>query len=350
MQSLDNAFSPEDVEAWATRLAKVLQEAGEGVGAGGEGLEYVAELKIDGVSLSLRYEQGQLVRGATRGNGVTGEDITANVLAMGGAAIPTSLRAPCPPVVEVRGEVYLSRATFQALNDARAAAGQPPLSNPRNAASGSLRQLDPAETRERGLGFFAYGAECEEQGQGQGQGGEEGAAPCGQAELLERLAGWGFEVARPWARCQGLGELLAFHARMEAGRARLPFDVDGVVYKLDSLPLRRAAGASTRAPRWALAHKFSPVEARTRVARIEVQVGRTGVLTPVAILEPVTVGGVVIGRATLHNFQDLARKDVREGDEVVVRRAGDVIPQVLGRAAAAAAAEEEEGERAPSYR
>ena len=358
MQSLDNAFSPEDVEAWAARLAKVLHEAGEGVGAGGEGLEYVAELKIDGVSLSLRYEQGKLVRGATRGNGVTGEDITANVLAMGGAAIPTSLRAPCPPVVEVRGEVYLSRATFQALNDARAAAGQPPLSNPRNAASGSLRQLDPAETRERGLGFFAYGAECEEQGQGQG--GEEGAAPRGQAELLERLAGWGFEVARPWARCRGLGELLAFHARMEAGRARLPFDVDGVVYKLDSLPLRRAAGASARAPRWAQAHKFSPVEARTRVARIEVQVGRTGVLTPVAILEPVTVGGVVIGRATLHNFQDLARKDVREGDEVVVRRAGDVIPQVLGRAAAVAAAaaaaaegeeqDEGEGERAPSYR
>ncbi len=336
MQSLDNAFSPEDVEAWAVRLAKVLQQAGAGANTE-EGqqeqeeeqeLEYVAELKIDGVSLSLRYEDGALVRGATRGNGLVGEDVTANVLAMAGPnlAVPTRLAlggGPCPPVVEVRGEVYLSRATFQALNEARAAGGQSPLSNPRNAASGSLRQLDPAETRERGLGFFAYGAEAE---------GDDGVALDSQGALLERLAAWGFEVARPWARCKGTGALLAFHRRMEAERARLPFDVDGVVYKLDPLVRRRGAGSSARAPRWALAHKFSPVEARTRVARVEVQVGRTGVLTPVAILDPVTVGGVVIGRATLHNFQDLARKDVREGDEVVVRRAGDVIPQVLGRA------------------
>lgn len=346
MQSLDNAFSPEDVEAWAMRLTKVLEEErGEAVAS--EELGYVAELKIDGVSLSLRYEEGRLVRGATRGNGVTGEDITANVLAMGPHTVPTTLHAPFPPVVEVRGEVYLSRATFQALNDARAAAGQPALSNPRNAASGSLRQLDPGETRERGLGFFAYGAESSD--------GEEGM-PGGQGDLLERLAGWGFETARPWARCRGVAELLAFHAKMEAGRAKLPFDVDGVVYKLDSLPLRRAAGSSARAPRWALAHKFSPVEARTRVNRIEVQVGRTGVLTPVAILDPVTVGGVVIGRATLHNFQDLARKDVREGDEVVVRRAGDVIPQVLGRAPEAEGEAEGEagsrdaGPRPASYR
>jgi DNA ligase (NAD+) len=340
MQSLDNAFSPEDVEAWAARLAKVLQEAtGEAVE---EALEYVAELKIDGVSLSLRYQDGALVRGATRGNGVVGEDVTANVLAMA-PAIPSTLRAPYPPVVEVRGEVYLSRATFQALNDARAASGQPPLSNPRNAASGSLRQLDPAETRERGLGFFAYGAESEEGAAGEARETAERAEglPGAQGALLERLAGWGFEVARPWVRCRGTGELLAFHGKMEAERAKLPFDMDGVVYKLDPLALRPLAGSSARAPRWALAHKFSPVEARTRVARVEVQVGRTGVLTPVAILDPVTVGGVVIGRATLHNFQDLARKDVREGDEVVVRRAGDVIPQVLRRAQAAAAAEAE---------
>ena len=340
MMSLDNAFSADDVDAWATRLEKVLLEenAIEAMVVAAETdeekdskvakdpLDFVAEVKIDGVSLSLRYEQGVLVRGATRGNGLVGEDVTSNVQAI--ASIPQRLPSPAPAVVEVRGEVYLSKQTFLELNEARASAGAALLSNPRNAASGSLRQLDPALTRERRLGFFAYGAETE----------SISSSSCSsswaatQGALLTQLEAWGFEVAKPWARCRGTEALRRFHEQLEAERAHLAFDVDGVVYKLDALALRAVAGRNARAPRWALAHKFSPVEAQTRVNAVEVQVGRTGILTPVALLEPVTVGGVVISRATLHNFQDLARRDVRVGDEVAVRRAGDVIPQVIGRA------------------
>jgi DNA ligase (NAD+) len=342
MMSLDNAFSGEDVEAWAVRLEKVLKEEGEEVVVPKEEeraavtaarpLDFVAEVKIDGVSLSLRYEDGVLVRGATRGNGFVGEDVTANVQAI--ASIPKRLPSSCflpPTVMEVRGEVYISRQVFEELNEARAAQGAPLLSNPRNAASGSLRQLNPSLTRERRLGFFAYAAETDTPFSTSSLP-SSFSFPTTQGAILTRLEQWGFEVAKPWARCQGTEDLQQFHRRLEGERASLGFDVDGVVYKLDDLPSRATAGRSARAPRWALAHKFSPVEAQTRVRSVEVQVGRTGILTPVALLEPVTVGGVVISRATLHNFQDLARRDVRVGDIVAVRRAGDVIPQVLGRA------------------
>jgi DNA ligase (NAD+) len=205
-------------------------------------------------------------------------------------------------------------------------AGKPLFSNPRNAASGSLRQLDVQQTASRRLGFFAYAVEVEAGDQGLE------ATAATQSALLATLQGWGFSVAEPFASCADLAALLAFHARLEHERSALPFDIDGVVYKVQSLPLRQRLGASARAPRWAIAHKFSAVQAETAVQGVDVQVGRTGLLTPVAILEPVTVGGVVISRATLHNFEDLARKDVRPGDRVMLRRAGDVIPQVIGRA------------------
>jgi len=374
MLSLDNAFSEEEVAAWATRLQRALceQEVAEGrqtatsddaIGegrstargdlAGGEterpvtgagGVHVVAELKIDGVSLSLRYEDGVLVRGATRGNGFVGEDVTENVRSI--ASIPhrlppPSTDCPLPPAVEVRGEVYLPRRVFEDLNEARKAQGAPLLSNPRNAASGSLRQLDVALTRERRLGFFAYGIEATED-----TGVHPPSLPATQVGVLALLEAWGFEVAHPWAPCRDLQALRAFHRRLEGERSSLAFDIDGVVYKLNDLQARRRAGRSARAPRWAIAHKFSPLEAVTRVRAVDVQVGRTGVLTPVAVLEPVTVGGVVITRASLHNFQDVARRDVRVGDLVAVRRAGDVIPQVLGRANLTLAAQGADGEDA----
>ena len=311
MLSLANAFDEADVREFAARVRRFLDLAADAPVA------LVAEPKIDGLSASLRYEDGVLVAGVTRGDGTEGEDVTANVRTV--ADIPPRLATAEPPrILEVRGEVYMTRSDFAALNAARAEAGEPLYANPRNAAAGSLRQLDPGVTEARRLRFFAYAW------------GEASAGLGATAwEARARLAGLGFALNEPAARCAGVDEAVAYHAGMEARRAGFDFDLDGVVYKVDRLDWQARLGAASRSPRWAVAHKFAAETATTRLAAIDVQVGRTGALTPVATLLPVTVGGVVVTRATLHNEDEIARKDVRVGDTVTVRRAGDVIPQII---------------------
>ena len=291
-------------------------------------VEYVAELKFDGLAMSLRYEGGVLVQAATRGDGETGEDVTQNIRTI--AQIPLRLPADAPGVLEVRGEVYMRRDDFEALNDrqrariAAGAKGEKTFVNPRNAAAGAVRQLDPAIAAQRRLSFFAYGL------------GEISALDAGgpafetHFELLQTLKKWGFPVAVQTSPAYGATELIAFHRRMGAGRDQLPYDIDGVVYKVNRLALQRALGFVTREPRWAVAHKYPAQEQLTTVVAIDVQVGRTGKLTPVAKLAPVFVGGVTVTNATLHNEDEARRKDVRVGDTVTVRRAGDVIPEVVG--------------------
>ena len=291
-------------------------------------VEYVAELKFDGLAMSLRYEGGVLVQAATRGDGETGEDVTQNIRTI--AQIPLRLPADAPGVLEVRGEVYMRRDDFEALNDrqrariAAGAKGEKTFVNPRNAAAGAVRQLDPAIAAQRRLSFFAYGL------------GEISALDAGgpafetHFELLQTLKKWGFPVAVQTSPAYGATELIAFHQRMGAGRDQLPYDIDGVVYKVNRLALQRALGFVTREPRWAVAHKYPAQEQLTTVVAIDVQVGRTGKLTPVAKLAPVFVGGVTVTNATLHNEDEARRKDVRVGDTVTVRRAGDVIPEVVG--------------------
>ena len=291
-------------------------------------VEYVAELKFDGLAMSLRYEGGVLVQAATRGDGETGEDVTQNIRTI--AQIPLRLPADAPSVLEVRGEVYMRRDDFEALNDrqrariAAGAKGEKTFVNPRNAAAGAVRQLDPAIAAQRPLSFFAYGL------------GEISALDAGgpafetHFELLQTLKKWGFPVAVQTSPAFGATELIAFHQRMGAGRDQLPYDIDGVVYKVNRLALQRALGFVTREPRWAVAHKYPAQEQLTIVVAIDVQVGRTGKLTPVAKLAPVFVGGVTVTNATLHNEDEARRKDVRVGDTVTVRRAGDVIPEVVG--------------------
>ena len=291
-------------------------------------VEYVAELKFDGLAMSLRYEGGVLVQAATRGDGETGEDVTQNIRTI--AQIPLRLPADAPGVLEVRGEVYMRRDDFEALNDrqrariAAGAKGEKTFVNPRNAAAGAVRQLDPAIAAQRRLSFFAYGL------------GEISALDAGgpafetHFELLQTLKKWGFPVAVQTSLAYGAAELIAFHQRMGAGRDQLPYDIDGVVYKVNRLALQRALGFVTREPRWAVAHKYPAQEQLTTVVAIDVQVGRTGKLTPVAKLAPVFVGGVTVTNATLHNEDEARRKDVRVGDTVTVRRAGDVIPEVVG--------------------
>ena len=291
-------------------------------------VEYVAELKFDGLAMSLRYEGGVLVQAATRGDGETGEDVTQNIRTI--AQIPLRLPADAPGVLEVRGEVYMRRDDFEALNDrqrariAAGAKGEKTFVNPRNAAAGAVRQLDPAIAAQRRLSFFAYGL------------GEISALDTGgpafetHFELLQTLKKWGFPVAVQTSLAYGATELIAFHQRMGAGRDQLPYDIDGVVYKVNRLALQRALGFVTREPRWAVAHKYPAQEQLTTVVAIDVQVGRTGKLTPVAKLAPVFVGGVTVTNATLHNEDEARRKDVRVGDTVTVRRAGDVIPEVVG--------------------
>ena len=290
-------------------------------------VEYVAELKFDGLAMSLRYEAGVLVQAATRGDGETGEDVTQNIRTI--AQIPLRLPPDCPPVLEVRGEVYMRRADFEDLNDrqrAKIAAGvkgEKTFVNPRNAAAGAVRQLDPGIAAQRPLSFFAYGL------------GEVSAADLGgpafatHFELLQTLKKWGFPVAAQTSIACGASELIAFHQRMGADRVALPYDIDGVVYKVNSLAQQRQLGFVTREPRWAVAHKYPAQEQLTTVLTIDVQVGRTGKLTPVAKLAPVFVGGVTVTNATLHNEDEARRKDVRVGDTVTVRRAGDVIPEVV---------------------
>ncbi len=290
-------------------------------------VEYVAELKFDGLAMSLRYEQGVLVQAATRGDGELGEDVTQNIRTIGqiplrlGTAAPGAL--PAPPVIEVRGEVYMGRADFEALNERQRTAGQKTFVNPRNAAAGAVRQLDPAIAAQRPLSFFAYGL------------GEVTPAEAGgpvfasHHGLLQTLKTWGFPVSSLASIALGATELVAYYERIARQRDSLPFDIDGVVYKVNSLPLQQRMGFVTREPRWAVAHKFPAQEQLTTVLSIDVQVGRTGKLTPVAKLAPVFVGGVTVTNATLHNEDEARRKDVRVGDTVVVRRAGDVIPEVV---------------------
>lgn len=281
-------------------------------------VEYAAELKFDGLAINLRYENGVLVCAVTRGDGETGEDVTANVRTIG--QIPLRLRADNPPdVLEVRGEIYMKRGEFERFNAKALAAGEKTLVNPRNGAAGSIRQLDPRIAASRPLSFFAYGL------------GEVRGWPVPQTHgaLLDALAAFGLPVCAERAVLRGPQELADFHARMEGKRPALPFDIDGVVYKVNSFELQAALGFVSREPRWAVAHKYPAEEASTEVLGIDIQVGRTGALTPVARLAPVFVGGVTVTNATLHNEDEVRRKDVRIGDTVIVRRAGDVIPEVV---------------------
>ncbi|MFM7965206.1 MAG: NAD-dependent DNA ligase LigA, partial [Betaproteobacteria bacterium] len=286
-----------------------------------------AELKFDGIAVSLRYETGRLVEAATRGDGSVGEDITPNIRLI--QDVPKQLAGQnIPQVLEVRGEVLMRRQDFDALNERQAARGEKVFVNPRNAAAGSLRQLDPKITAERPLSFYAYGT-----GEVRWASGKERQLTT-HSEWLDALAGWGLPVATDRAAALPCEGLLKFYAEILSRRPSLPFEIDGVVYKLESLALQSQAGYVSRAPRFAVAHKFPAEEASTRLLGIDVQVGRTGALTPVARLEPVFVGGVTVTNATLHNADEIIRKGIMIGDTVWVRRAGDVIPEVLGPIAA----------------
>ena len=312
MLSLGNVFDDEGVRDFLERIRRFLGL--ETV----EGLAFTTEPKIDGLSITLRYEKGRLVQGATRGDGYQGENVTANVRTI--ADIPKAIKSRSfPDPFEVRGEIYMSRAAFQRLNEGQAERGERTFANPRNAAAGSLRQLDPAITASRPLQFFAYGW------------GEAPELPADtQWGIYRAMADWGFPL-NPLAKLtSSVEEMLDTYRDIESGRAGLDYDIDGVVYKLDRLDLQQRLGFVSRSPRYAVAHKFPAEKATTTLRDIEIQVGRTGALTPVAKLEPVTVGGVVVQNATLHNEDEIARKDVRIGDTVIVQRAGDVIPQILG--------------------
>ncbi len=287
-------------------------------------IDYVAELKFDGLAINLRYAHGTLVQAATRGDGETGEDVTQNIRTIGQVPLRlNTLAMPAPPVLEVRGEVYMRRDDFEKLNQRQRDKGEKTYINPRNTAAGAVRQLDPAVTAQRPLRFFAYGlGEVTPLEQG-------GPQFDTHFALLQALASWGLPVAAQTQVAAGAAELIAYHQRIGALRDQLPFDIDGVVYKVNSLALQKQLGFVTREPRWAVAHKYPAQEQLTTVLAIDVQVGRTGKLTPVAKLAPVFVGGVTVTNATLHNEDEARRKDVRVGDTVVVRRAGDVIPEVV---------------------
>jgi DNA ligase (NAD+) len=311
MLSLTNAFDDEDVAGFVTRLRKFLMLGAD------ESLGITAEPKIDGLSISLRYEGGELASAATRGDGTEGENVTANVKTI--KEIPLSLSSPdIPDVIEVRGEIFMSHTDFAALNAHQHKTGGKVFANPRNAAAGSLRQLDPAITAARPLRFYAWGW------------GEASTLPAAtHYDVLMALEGWGFPITHRLKLCCNLDEMLAAYRSIEMDRAILEHDIDGVVYKVNRLDFQRDLGFISRSPRWALAHKFPAEQATTILRDIEIQVGRTGALTPVAKLAPVTVGGVVVQNATLHNEDEIQRKDIHIGDTVVIQRAGDVIPQVV---------------------
>lgn len=311
MLSIDNVFTLEELHAFDERVRQRLKTTAE--------ITYACEPKLDGVAISLIYLQGELIKAATRGDGYTGEDVTQNVRTI--RAIPLQLRgADYPQLLEVRGEIYMPKTGFARFNREAAAKGQKTFVNPRNAASGSLRQLDPKITAARPLAFFAYGV---------GQG-EQGSLPGAHHEILEKLQQWGVPVAPEHQLGEGLIGCERYYQHILQKREALPYEIDGVVYKVDDFALQAQLGFVSRAPRWAVAHKFPAMEKATVLKAIEFQVGRTGAVTPVARLEPVAVGGVTVSNATLHNFDEIVRKDVRVGDRVIVRRAGDVIPEVVG--------------------
>ena len=314
MLSLDNAYNEEELRAFDERVRR-------GAGLGDAAVPYVAELKIDGLSLALTFENRQLVRGATRGNGVTGEDVTTNVRTI--RAIPLSLRGGPTGRIEVRGEAYLPRKSFERINKLQEDAGEPLYANARNTAAGTMRNLDPALVASRGLGAFVYqlvmpGAQDEQSG-----------GFDRHSHVLDSMAAWGLPVESHWRRCTGIDELVAFCEEWAEKRRGLEFDTDGVVIKVDDLALRDRLGATAKFPRWATAFKFPAQQVHTKLLHIKVNIGRTGAATPYAELEPVFVAGSTVGMATLHNAEDIARKDIREGDTVVIEKAGDVIPKVV---------------------
>jgi DNA ligase (NAD+) len=317
MLSLDNAFTDDDVGEFESRIRRFLALPPD------QPIAFVAEPKIDGLSISLRYEDGCFRQAATRGDGAEGEDVTANVRTLIARGKLPERIVDAPQVLEVRGEIYMTKADFLDLNRRQEEAGDKPFANPRNAAAGSLRQLDPAITAARPLSVFVYAlGDCSGD-----------IAPC-HSEFLRRLRDWGFPVSERVETVDGVAAsstdgLLAVYGRLGRDRAGLDYDIDGVVYKVDRFDWQQRLGFVSRSPRWAIAHKFPAEQATTRLDAIEIQVGRTGVLTPVAHLQPVNVGGVVVSRASLHNEDEIVRKDVRVGDTVVIQRAGDVIPQVV---------------------
>lgn len=310
MMSLDNTYSEQEVREFVARVQKLLP---------GKHLDWTVEPKVDGLAINLRYEGGVFVQGATRGDGTTGDDITSNLRTI--RSLPLKLRSSkCPEVLEVRGEVYMTLEGFRRLNEDKAAAGEEPFMNPRNAAAGSLKQLDPRIVAQRPLAVLLYGL-------GTVSGGE---VPETQMELLEWLKSLGFQTPpRVW-KCSDVEALLSAIRELDAIRKTLPYETDGAVVKLNSIPLRTAAGVTAKAPRWAIAYKYAPEQAHTRLKAITIQVGRTGTLTPVAELEPVVLSGSTVSRATLHNEEELTRKDIRVGDWVIVEKAGEVIPAVVG--------------------
>src|SRR4051812_42567875 len=308
MLSLDNAFDASDFADFMARAHRFLGSTGP--------IGFVAEPKIDGLSINLTYDHGRFVRGATRGDGTEGEDVTANLRTM--KSVPDRLSGKSPALIEIRGEVFMTKADFLAMNERQAEAGERLFANPRNAAAGGLRQLDPRITATRPLSLFAYA---------QGESSEPVATT--HWDYLRRLKDWGFTINPLSRHVRDETEAEAFQNEIALQRAGLEYDIDGVVYKIDDLGLQRRLGFAGRAPRWAIAWKFPAEQAMTVLQDIRIQVGRTGALTPVAELQPVNVGGVLVARATLHNEDEIARKDIRIGDTVMLQRAGDVIPQIV---------------------